>query len=197
MNGGVSIYVGTTQMGKTTKALADMRADIEHDGRPSLILDLGPAKNFITWPHERSVREVLEKLYGEGGHAVYTPKGAEDFDSLMQGISGRGEINGPGGIHVLMDEVRWVASSHKISDSLTFALRHWAHGFEGPVSYRCTSQRPGDLHRDFYACKVGPLFAFKTPPGPDSDRLVSECRAAGFTVEQLAALEVGEFLTCP
>jgi len=194
MSGGVSIYVGTTQMGKTTKALADLRADVDRDGRPSLILDLGPAKNFIGMPHERSVRDVLVKLYGEGTHAVYTPKGGEDFDRLMNGIAGNDEVNGPGGVHVLMDEVRWVASAHKISYALTRALRHWAHGFKGPVTYRCTSQRPGDLHRDFYACLTGKVYAFKTPPGPDQDRLVDEYR---FDAEQLGSLTVGRCLEWP
>jgi len=190
--GGVAVYCGKTQQGKTTLALKHMREDIERDGRPSLICDLGPAKNFIHMAHEASVKDVLHKLYGKGLHSVYTPKGEEDFDNLMNGIAGRDDINGPGGIHVLMDEVRWVASSHKISNALTRALRHWAHGFEGPVTYRCTSQRPGDLHRDFYACRTMPLYAFCTDPGPDQDRLVTEFR---FDAEKLSKLQVGEYLT--
>ena len=186
MNGGVFIYVGQTQSGKTTKALEDARAEIRGDGLPLLVLDLGPARNFRGTRHESDRGAVLQRLYGLQSHAVYTPADMEDFDSLIQGIAKVGNI------HVLLDEVRWVASHNHISLELTKALRHWAHGDEGPVTYRCTSQRPGDLHRDFYACLTGELYAFRTAPGVDLDRLVKEFH---FDPNILSTLDRGAYLT--
>jgi hypothetical protein len=60
------------------------------------------------------------------------------------------------------------------------------------VSYRCTSQRPGDLHRDFYACLTGELYAFRTAPGVDLDRLVKEFH---FDPDALSTLDRGAYLT--
>jgi len=186
MSGGVYIYVGITQSGKTTKALSDLRQDIREDGRPALIVDLGPAINFKGTYHEKDRQAVFRKLYGEQSHAVYTPHDMDDFDLLMNGVAKCG------GIHVILDEVRWVANYNRISVPLTTALRHWAHGDDGPVTYRCTSQRPGDLHRDFYACLTGDLYAFRIPPGLDQDRLVRECN---FDQKALGTLPRGSFLT--
>lgn len=186
MNGGVFIYVGVTQSGKTTKALEDARADIRVDGRPCLVLDLGPARNFRGTYHEPDRAHVLGKLYGARTHCVYTPSSPEDFDALLKGVAKVGDV------HVIVDEVRWVASYKNISLEFTQALRHWAHGEDGPTTWRCTSQRPSDLHRDFYACLTGELYAFRTAPGPDLDRLVREC---GFDPDVLAGLDRGSFLT--
>jgi hypothetical protein len=185
VSGGVYIYVGKTQSGKTTKALADLGEDMQRDLRPALVLDLGPAVNFRAMHHAKDRSEVLEVLFGERRTVVYTPHGEEDFDALM------GDVHAAGDVHVLMDEVRWVASAHRISNALTQALRGWAHGEFGPVTYRCTSQRPGDLHRDFYACLTGDLYAFKTDNKADLDRL-----AEYFKPEDIAALPTlgrGEF----
>jgi len=184
--GGVFVYVGKTQSGKTTKALEDARADIREDGRPCLIVDLGPAINFRGTRHEPDRFAVLTKLYGEHKHAVYSPIDMDDFDGLIDGVSSVGDC------HVILDEVRWIANFNRISPALTKALRHWAHGKKGPVTYRCTSQRPGDLHRDFYACLTGELYAFRVDPGLDQDRLVKEC---GFDPDVLGNLPRGGYVT--
>lgn len=186
LTGGVFIYVGKTQSGKTTKALGDLRGDIAGNGYPALILDCGPAVNFAGTAHQDTVRAVLVQLYGHGSHAVYTPRGVDDADRLFDAITDCG------GVNILVDEVRWLVHNKYISTAFTKALRHWAHGREGPVTWRCTSQRPADLHRDFYACLTGELYAFRVDPGPDMDRLVAEC---AFDADTLGSLPRGSYLT--
>lgn len=186
MTGGVNIYVGKTQSGKTTRALAELRAGAQASGLPCLILDLGPSKNFREWRHEPNRSAVYDRVFGERTHAVYTPKSPEDFDAIMRAVR---EV---GGLYVLLDEVRWVASSQRISMDLTLALRGWAHGVFGETEYHCTSQRPGDLHRDFYACLTGRLRAFKTDSYADLDRLKEYF---GGDIETLRTLGIGECLT--
>lgn len=185
MRGGVHIYVGITQSGKTTLAMNRMGEDIARDGLPALILDMGPALNFREIPHAKDPDEVTDKLYGFRSHVFYTPAGEEDFLSVVQ------SVHQTGACHVLVDEVRWCQSNREIPLAFTKALRGWAHGKYGPVTWHCTSQRPGDLHGDFYACLVGTLHAFKPAPGPDTDRLVHDF---AMNADQLRALRRGEFI---
>lgn len=179
-------YVGITQSGKTTKALEDLRADVAATGWPSLILDLMPAKLFMNLPHEKSVDQVLQKLYGkEPTGAVFTPKVLErDFDPIMRALAALGRA------HVLVDEMRWVGSWRTIRPDFTKAMRAWAQAGGFGLTFRCTAQRPYDLHDDVYA--VDPrVYAFRTRGRKDLDRLEAEC---GFDREVVKQLRRGEYL---
>jgi len=148
--GGVFLYTGDTGSGKSSKALADLALDlVAEPNRSYVVIDLERAAIFRKYPHEQNVDQVLEKLYGPvPGRAFWTPRGVpenlEEFDELMRSTLGMG------GVTVVIDGVRWVASARSISGDLTRALLGWRQGEEGLATYRCVTQRV-NLHADFYA----------------------------------------------
>lgn len=190
---GAFIYVGKTGSGKTTNALADLRADASATGWPTLILDMMPAKNFIGLPHEKDVDGVLRKLYkpGEICGAVFTPDEEDmerDFDPLMRAILDQGRV------HIVLDELRLIGSWRSIRRTFTKLLRGWRHAGGGiGYSLRMTTQRPGDVHNDVWACDPT-VYAFRIDAKSTRDLETMQERF-GWTPEQLTVLERGQFLT--
>lgn len=183
-------YTGITLSGKTTKALEDLRIDAVATGWPTLILDLMPAKLFMRLPHEKTVDDVLRKLYsskpGEASGAVFTPKNLKrDFDPIMRALVANGRV------HTLLDEMRWVGSRTSIREAFTQAMRAWAQAGGFGLTFRCTTQRPGDLHNDVLA--VDPrVYAFRTKGELDLERMQKEF---GFDPDILKQLPQGEYCT--
>lgn len=186
---GVFFYLGMTGSGKTYKALQDLRSDVDATGWPTLILDLMPSSTFLNLPHEVDVDRVLEKLYDPRkiSGAVYTPRRDDysDFDAIMRALQASGRV------HVLVDECFWVASWRRIRLEFSKALRAWRHAGGVGLTWRVTTQRPGDLHADMRA--VSPtVYAFATDGSADLRRLEQDY---SFPPGVLKSLKRGEFCT--
>jgi hypothetical protein len=165
---GVSCYFGVTTSGKTTLALAHLKAEIARDGRPALILDCMPARNLKQYPHERSVDAVIERLYAEGGHAVYTPRSEEELSKLLGAVHAAGIAGGP--IHVLWDEASLHMSPQHVADEIAQALRGWQHSDN---SFLIVTQRPADLNGVVFTT-MPEVFCFRLERGADLKRVQDE-----------------------
>lgn len=179
---GVYFYVGKTQSGKTTRAIADLKADGEATGWPRVIIDTVRAKNWRGQPHAANLGAVLDSLWGpKKADVIYTPSGEEDFAALMRAL-----IEGMR-VHVLVDECRWWANKNKIVLDFSKAMRAWAHS---DLTFRCTTQHPADLHSDAFAC-ITELHIFRTDIVAALDRL----EEYGFDRERMKTLPRGDYLT--
>jgi len=150
---GLYVYLGTTQMGKTYKALADAWATQAATRQPILIIDSQGARNFKEFPHTKTVEEVVEKVWAENPSdppvVVWTPGDDEEgFDSLMDAAREAGHLL------LLVDEVSFWASNPK----LRTLFRVWAHA---EVTLLVTAQNVGtDLAQPLLACNPR-LFLFR------------------------------------
>lgn len=176
-------YLGKTQSGKSKKAFADLLEDIRTTGWRSLIIDPMPAWNFAHLPHEKSLEGVLQKLFEEKTHAVWTPgDDEEELDRLMSALREVGRV------HVLWDETNFHMSKQSITKPRSKALRGWAHS---KLTFRMVTQRPGDIHGDAYACDPE-VYCFRIDKVGDLERVHDEF---GFDPEAVKALAVEQFLT--
>ena len=190
---GVSFYVGMTGTGKTYLAEQHLRAAVSENGNPALILDMIGAENFRAFPHERTVDDVLVKLYGKPRtHATYRPRSEEETAQIFRAIGGEtGTAGALGGVNVLVDEIFWVpCKPQKIAPDFSKAIRGWRHGDLGPSVFLLTSQRPGDLHGDGYAARSR-MYVFRPSEGRDVDRIEKDF---GVPREKLLALPPREFI---
>lgn len=179
---GVYFYVGKTQSGKTTRAIADLKADGEVTGWPRLIIDTVEAKNWKGQPHAADLGTVIDCLWGPNKRdVIWTPPDPDQFDRMMRALKASGHV------HVLVDECRWWANKNRISADFSKAMRAWAHS---DLTFRCTTQHPADLHSDAFAC-IMELYVFRTDIVAALDRL----EEYGFDRERMKALPRGEFLT--
>lgn len=185
---GVTFYVGMTKTGKTYLALEHLKAAVIENGNPALVLDMIGAENFQDVPHEKTVDDVLAKIYGNPRtHATFKPRSEEETAALMRAISD--EFTG--GVNVLVDEIYWVpCKAHKILPDFSLALRSWRHHRCGPNVFFLTSQRPGDLHGDGYAARHA-MYVFRPSEGRDVDRLVKDF---SLPKEEMLALKAREFI---
>jgi len=178
---GVYWYLGKTQSGKTTRAFAELCEDAEITGWPCLVLDPMRAENFAKYKHAESLAAAIKRLVGEELHTFYTPGDyVEEFSRLMRAIR---EV---GYVHVLVDECSFFMSWRSCTPEISAALRGWYHS---KVTYRLTTQRPGDIHGDVYACDPE-VKAFRTEKEGDLKRLKDEFN---FDPERLKALPQGSF----
>ena len=176
-------YLGKTQSGKSKRAYLDLEEDIRATGWSSLILDPMPAWNFAHLHHEPSLEAVLEKLFLEKTHAVWTPgDDEEELDRLMSALREVGRV------HVLWDECSFHMSKQSITKPRSKALRGWAHA---RLTWRMVTQRPGDIHGDAYACDPE-VYCFRIDKVGDLERARDEF---GFDPEAVKLLGAGEFLT--
>lgn len=185
---GVSFYVGMTKTGKTHLALEHLKAAIEANGNPGLILDMISAENLRDFPHEKTVDDVRVRLYGKPRtNAVYRPRAEEETAEILRSIND----DRLGGVNVLIDEIFWVpCKGQKILPELSEALRGWRHHALGDNLFFLTSQRPGDLHGDGYAARSD-LYVFRPSEGADVDRLHDDF---GLDREKMLALKAREFI---
>jgi hypothetical protein len=158
---GLYVYLGTTQMGKTHKAVNDALATQRVTLQPLLIVDSQGAKNFRDIPHEQTLDRVIERTWGDEEEAplvVWTPTDEDrdegDFEKLM------GAVREAGHCILLIDEVSFWASSPR----LRTLFRVWAHA---EVTLLVTAQNVGmDLSQSLLACNPR-LFLFRIT-GPRS-----------------------------
>jgi hypothetical protein len=176
---GVSCYFGVTTSGKTTLALDHLIADVNRDGRPSLVLDCMPARNLRDYPHARSVDQVVDRLYGKGTHAFFTPASEEDLAKLFGAVHAAGIAGGP--VHVLWDEASLHQSPQHIDDRIAQAVRGWQHN---DCSIRIVTQRPADLNGVVFAT-MPEVFCFRLERQADLDRVREELRLDPAVIEKL------------
>lgn len=188
MHEGVSFYVGMTKTGKTYLALDHLREAIIENGNPGLIVKMVNTSTLEGLPCEKSLDDVLAKLYGNPRtNAVYKPKSEDETEALMRAIS----ADDTGGVNVLVDEIYWVpCNGRKIATEFSKALRGWRQHKLGNNVFFLTSQRPGDLHGDGYTARTA-LYVFRPAEGSDVDRLQKDF---GLERERMLALKQREFI---
>jgi len=183
---GVEIFVGVTQYGKTTLALA--HASKANDaGQPYLVLDCMPAGNFKGFHHANDRVEVLRRLYGAVPENVYyTPKGDEDLEAIFRAVHKAGTMGQPRTI--LWDECSFYMSPNKIGDAASAALRGWAHSGN---YFLLVTQRPADLHGVVFIT-APEVYVFRLERSADLDRVQREL---SIQPENVRDQKVGEFQT--
>lgn len=183
---GVEIFVGVTQYGKTTLALAHA-SKANDQGQPYLVLDCMPAANFKDFPHAADRVDVLRRLYGNPAqNVVYTPKSEEDLEALFERIHKAGTMGQPR--TVLWDECSFFMSPQHVGDSASKALRGWAHSSN---YYLLVTQRPADLHGVVFITSPE-VYVFRLERSADLDRVQRELSIAP---EKIRDLAVGQFET--
>lgn len=188
MHEGVSFYVGMTKTGKTYLALKHLKEAIVENGNPGLIVKMVNTSTLDGLPVEKSLDDVLVRLYGSPRtSAVYKPKGEAETAELMRAIS----HDDLGGVNVLVDEIYWVpCNGRKIDEDFSKALRGWRQHALGNNVFFLTSQRPGDLHGDGYTARSA-LYVFRPAEGSDVDRLQKDF---GLERERMLALKQREYI---
>jgi hypothetical protein len=146
---GLYAYVGTTQIGKTYKAIEMLREYHEQSKLGALVLDLGGAKNFRSWPHAKTHEEVIQRVWVERGLVAYTPSDEEDYEVMLDAI------RKAGGIAVLIDEIGLYPRSRQLAQ----LCRVWAHA--GVTLFFTAQHVSADLGQVLLACNPH-LFVFKT-----------------------------------
>lgn len=196
---GVYFYTGTTQTGKSKRAIEDAWRDRDATGWPILVIDSQGVWNFKSWVHVDSVEEAVRRLWkspeelakgGKRENVAIIPRDETQVDQLFAAARAGGEVV------VLVDEARFWLSKRRISDSLSRGLRVWAHS---RLVLRFTTQRVADIHNDALACHRE-VYVFKTVDPADLDTLWDRYKIAP---EEAKALKPdsggtsadGEFIT--
>jgi hypothetical protein len=179
---GVYWYVGAPTAGKTTRALANLRADILATRRPALVVDSQAVGTLSDIPHYPTVRAAIEAVWRDGTHAAVTPSTVDEVSALA------GAVRKGKRVHVLVDEARYWMSAHSITPELSRLMRVWQHS---DISVHLTTQRLEDIHQDAIACTTR-MYAFRTVSPRTLERLEREF---GFDPQEIANLPRGEYKT--
>lgn len=189
MDPGCYYYFGVTGAGKTYKALEDVKRACSEDGRPILILDCMPDKyNLPSLHHEPSARQTLEKVFGAGEHAIYTPSHRDELTYILRGVKA-----GPR-VHVLWDEPAVHFAKRDLPVDISAAIRGWRHTEEKERygeghSFHIVSQAPGDLEDRAWWLTVPEVYAFRLERTVDLERVRDEFKMDPAVIGNLAERE--------
>lgn len=149
---GIHVYLGTTGVGKTFKALAEALETSRVTGLSLIVVDSGGAMNFEQLPHSKSLVDVVRSAWGTPGSlTVWTPPDDEGkaFDGLMKACQDAGHVI------LLVDEISFWAHSTRFRT----LCRVWRHSH---VTLLVTCQNVGtDLAQGLLACNPT-LYLFRT-----------------------------------
>lgn len=165
---GVEVFVGVTQYGKTTLALAHA-AKANDQGQPYLVLDCMPAANFKGMFHAIDRVDVIKRLYGKPAqNVIYTPKDEADLEWIFSKVHQAGTLGQSR--TVLWDECSFYMGPQYIGDEASKALRGWAHS--GNL-YLLVTQRPADLHGIVFITSPE-VYVFRLERSVDLERVQKE-----------------------
>lgn len=179
---GPTILCGCPGSGKTFKAHELALAEVGRSGYPLLVIDSARVDRYAAMHHAATVRETVERIWGEGLHTAYTPEDPEDFDRLA--AAARAGKN----VVIEIDELKNVLPSTR-SMSLPFQLmvRLWRHS-NIPAIY-ATTQSYADAARPLRAVASEWYFFRMTAPA-DLDAIRQD---HGLDPVELAQLPKYEF----
>lgn len=185
---GVYFYTGTTQTGKTKRALVDARAIADALGWPVLIVDSQGVWNFASYPHAKSVEELVRRVWAVDDRGrprepaiAFTPETPDEVELIFKAArAGRRVV-------LVCDEARYWLSARRMPDELSRALRTWAHS---ELVLLFTTQRLADIHGDALACHRE-IYVFRTVGRPDLETLWDEFEVKREDAEALAENEFG------
>lgn len=187
---GPVILLGCPKAGKTWKAWDLAVDDARRMGYPILLIDTAREEKFAHIPHALTVRETIERVWGEGEHTAYTPAGADagadDFNRLAAAAqAGKHAI-------IVITELKHVLPSHR-SMSLPFQMmvRLHRHSFLEGV-YAC-SQSYEDAARPLKSV-VSEWYIFRLTAGPDLRAVEEDFGRFGVTADRVFALPSAEEL---
>lgn len=168
LEGGVRAYVGVTRCGKTTKAIADVRADAGRTRFPIVTLDLGSSTSWAKEPHASCADEVVYDTWSRRVHPkIWTPANETERWKFWTALAYWG------GAHVLVDEVKHIADHSYIEPAFANAVTVWGHGKLGAASFYVTAQRPSFINRDLGSA-FDKIFVFRLAKGVDAKRIHDE-----------------------
>ncbi len=174
---GPVVLIGCPGSGKTTKARELAVAEVARTGFPLLVIDSARVDQFKDLVHTKTVRETIERVWGQGLHTAFTPEAPEDFDRLAAAArAGKRCI-------ILIDELKNVLPSVR-SMSLPFqlAMRLWRHSeIEG---FFATTQSYADAARPLRAV-VSKWIVFRMTAPQDLEALRQDL---GLDPAEIAAL---------
>lgn len=154
---GIHWYTGITGSGKTTLAWQHLIALVTRTRAPALILDHA-AMNFLHIPHAKTVDEALYSIYVLRQHTWYSPRGVDDFNSVLRGVIAASEKYGDK-IHLLIDEARTYANNKYLSPILSDYMGRWRHL---ALSIQLTTQYFGDINSEAYSKGPPRLWIFRS-----------------------------------
>lgn len=175
---GPVVLIGCPGSGKTHLARQLAGADVGRTGFPLLVIDSARVDQFQDLHHAQTVREAIERVWGQGLHTAFTPEAPEQFDRLAAAArAGKRCV-------ILIDELKNVLPSVR-SMSLPFqlAMRLWRHSeIEGIYA---TTQSYADAARPLRAV-VSKWFVFRMTAPQDLE-----------AIRQDLALEPAEIAALP
>jgi hypothetical protein len=156
MNYGSAWYLGVPGSGKTSLAWSHLRAMVERDHDPALILESVPETRFLGVPLVKSVPEVVEKLWNERTSARFVGASAseEELDALFDAVLAGGRV------HVFIDESAFYVNARRGAFApLPRLLRSYRHA---SVTVQATTQHAsGDVSQEALAC-APTLYVFRS-----------------------------------
>lgn len=185
---GPVILCGCPGSGKTYLADQLARAEVDRTGYPLLVIDSARVDKFNAMHHAASVRETIERVWGEGLHTAYTPESPEDFDRIAAAARAGKRVV------ILIDELKNVLPSSR-SMSLAFQLmvRLWRHA-EIPAIY-ATTQSYADAARPLRAVVSEWIFFRMTAPADleaiGKDFIADPAEIAALPAREFKRVKVG------
>jgi hypothetical protein len=179
---GVSWYVGIPGSGKTTLAKQHLARLVVETGWPALVLDSTGVDQLKDVRHARSIREVIEWVWGAGEHAAYLPNDAQEVDRLVAACLDPGRVN------LLVDEAHtWLSARRGLAGPLLRLMRAHRHAHANVLL--TTQHLSGDIPQEALSCAPR-LYVFRCTAPAVLDRL----RAEGLDPAQVQVLDRWKFM---
>ena len=137
---GFHAYVGAPGVGKTFRALLDLRAYTRAARVGAIVVDSASVAGLRDIAEAASVRDAIERAFGRGELVRIVPKDVDDFDAIMRAA------RSPGGIALFVDELSFWSRSRELER----LCRTWRHA---RCSIYVTLQHIGaDLAQTLLSC---------------------------------------------
>jgi len=149
---GIHVYLGTTGIGKTYKALEDLRG-LHRKGWRCVVIDSARVENFSKLERCETLEAVVRRTWGGGKpcFVAWTPEDTDEFDAFMQAALETGDVA------ILVDEVSFWSGKNG-TRILPKLCRVWRHS---RVRLLITCQHVGsDLTQTLLACNPR-IFIFR------------------------------------
>jgi hypothetical protein len=156
VNYGSAWYLGVPGSGKTSLAWKHLRALVEADHDPALIVESVPEARFLGVPLKKTVADVIDALWNERTSARFVGSTAseEELDQLFDAVLGGGRV------HLFIDESAFYVNARRGAFApLPRLLRSYRHS---SVTIQATTQHAsGDVSQEALAC-APTLYVFRT-----------------------------------